>query len=59
MKKVKINLVIEGDIEDDSELTSARIAELAPDIFVSYSNVKMGYDYFYINDVTATCEVEE
>ena len=59
MKKVKINLIIEGEIEDDNQLTAARIAELAPDIFVNYSNVKMDYDYLFIDDVTATCEVEE
>lgn len=59
MKKVKINLVIDGEIEDDSELTAAKIAELAPDCFVNYSLVSMYCDYFYIDDVTATCEVEE
>lgn len=59
MKKVKINLVIEGEIEDDSEITAARIAELAPDIFANHFRVGMDYDYFYLGDVTATCEVEE
>lgn len=59
MKKVKINLVIEGELEDDSQITSARIAELAPDIFVNYRGVDMDYDYLSIDDVTATCEVEE
>ena len=52
-------MVIEGEIEDDSQITSARIAELAPDIFVNYRGVDMDYDYLSIDDVTATCEVEE
>ena len=59
MKKVKINIVIEGEIKDDSDLTATRIAELAPDIFVNYPGVDMDYDYLSIGDVTATCEVEE
>lgn len=59
MEKVKINLVIEGGIKDDSELIAARIAELAPNIFANYYSVGMDFDYFYMGDVTATCEVEE
>ena len=59
MQKVKVNLVLEGELEDDSQITSARIAELAPDVFVNYRGVDMDYDYLSIDDATATCEVEE
>ena len=59
MKTLKIKIELEAMIDEECPYLTEPIADMVPDAFFNMTAMDLrGYD-LYINDVTATCEVEE